>query len=269
MEKDKNNLATEFYEKALNLEHQKEFVEAKKNYELAFTTDPVNKEAEQGILRMTSQLQALAEKHFLKSTLLHKKGKYNEERRSLLISLRLWPEHIKARQALMANENLNIQKYINHNIENGKTRSKIYKTLAIEFFKDQQFNDAIVEFKKVLSANPNDKETMNYISDAYFQMGSTETTQNKLLEALEHFQSALNYNKNCDLCITKLAQTKDLYKEFHYKAGMKSYNEQNLIQAILEWELVQKMDMEYKKITELLEKAKTIQKNIEAIKKSE
>ncbi|MBU0462359.1 MAG: hypothetical protein KKE12_01880, partial [Proteobacteria bacterium] len=109
----------------------------------------------------------------------------------------------------------------------------------------------------------------DYISDAYFQMGSTETTQNKLLEALEHFQSALNYNKNCDLCITKLAQTQDLYKEFHYKAGMKSYNEQNLIKAILEWELVQKMDMEYKKVTELLEKAKIIQKHIGDIKKSE
>ena len=50
---------------------------------------------------------------------------------------------------------------------------------------------------------------------------------------------------------------------------MKFFDEQNLNSAILEWDLVQQMDPDYKKVAQLLNKAKKIKKNIKAIKQSE
>ncbi|MBU2631749.1 MAG: LysM peptidoglycan-binding domain-containing protein, partial [Proteobacteria bacterium] len=65
----------------------------------------------------------------------------------------------------------------------------MYKTLGIEFYKDLQFDSAVVEFKKVLSADPSDTESMDYISKAYLEMGSIAHTQKKFLTAIEHFQN--------------------------------------------------------------------------------
>lgn len=339
MEKERNRLGTGFYEKALALEHQNELVEARKNYQLAFAADPSKKEAEQGIIKMNHQLKSLADQYYGKSKLLRKKGKYKEARRYLMISLRLWPDHAEALQALISDQTLNIQKFVWHTIIKGETLSKIsktyygdfnqspiiaqvnniedaasirvgmkiklpeladhpfinqtaghtleqltdeeiqdekktdplmmYKSLGMEFFKEQEFDNAVTEFKKVLSADPNDKDAMEYISNAYYEMGAASYTQKKFLVAIEHFQNALAFNKNCSLCIHKIAQSRNNYTESHYKAGMKFFDEQDLNNAILEWELVQHVAPGYKKVMELLDKAKTIQKNIDALKKSE
>lgn len=339
MEKEKKRLGTSFYEKALALEQQNELVEARKNYQLAFTADPSKKEAQQGIINMNHQLQSLADQYYGKGLLLRKKGKYEQARRYLMISLRLWPDHAEALQALISDQMLNIQKFVWHTITKGETLSKIsktyygdfdqssiiaqvnniadaaairlgmkiklpelsdhpfvnqtventleqltddeiqnekktdplmmYKSLGMEFFKEQEFDNAVTEFKKVLSADPKDKDAMEYISNAYYEMGSASYTQKKFLVAIEHFQNALAFNKNCSQCIHKIAQSRNNYTESHYKAGMKFFDAQDLNNAILEWDLVQQIDPEYKKVTELLDKAKTIQKNIDALKKSE
>jgi len=329
MEGEKKRLTSKFYEKALLLEHQNAFVEAKKNYHLALTADPSNRKARQGILKMNKQLESLADRFYLKSMALYKKGKYSEATQSLLVALRFWPGHVKARQALTAGRKLNIQNYTWHTIKKGETLSIIsknfygdvkqsgilarvnhikdavlirvgmklkipelkghpfvnqkktrnpelltdpitmYKNLGIEFFKNQQFENAVLEFKKVLSADPTDKDSIAYIAKAYYHLGSTAYTQKKFLSAINHFQKALTFDRKCSACDNKILQSRDNYKELHYKAGMKFFDEQNLKRAVLEWNLVQKMDPEYKKVTQLLNKAKTIQKNIEAIRKSD
>lgn len=145
----------------------------------------------------------------------------------------------------------------------------MYKNLGIEFFKIRQYDDALVEFRKVANTNPEDTETVEYISKSYFFMGIHEAKKRNLLQAIENFKSSLAFNKACNVCREKLIQTQNEYKENHYKSGMKHFNRQNLNAAISEWEHVYAMDPDYKQVSELLEKAKTIQKNIEAIKKSE
>ena len=339
MEGERNRLTSEFYEKAVYLEHQKKPAQAKKNYQLALVADPSNKAARQGVTQMNKQLQTIADKYYRKSIALHKKGKYSEATRYLLIALRLWPEHFKARQELMATRNLNIQKYVLHTIKKGETLSKIskiyygnftqsgiiaqanhikdagfirvgmqlkipelksypfvspkatnkleqltdksyppekkteplkmYKNMGKDFFRYQEFENAVIEFKKVLNADPTDKESITYISKAYFNLGSNAYAKKKYLTAIENFQQALAFNKKCASCKRKIIQSRNLYKEYHYKAGMKFFDEQNLNSAILEWDLVHQMDTDYKKVAQLLHKAKTIQKNIETIKQSE
>jgi len=339
MEGEKKRLFREFHKKALYLEHQNELVEAKKNYQLAITVNPSNKRARQGITQINEQLQSLAGKHYQRSIILQKKGRYSEATRYLLITLRFWPEHAKARQMLMSNQHLNIQKYTWHTIKRGETLSIIsktfygnfnqsgiiakvnnikdasririgmklkipeltshpfinqtpaairehltdtpiqveekvdtitmYKNMGIDFFNNQEFENAVIELKKVLSADPEDKDSIEYISKAYFNIGSKAYTKKNHITAIKNFQNALTFNKNCSLCEEKITQSRHSYKEYHYKAGMKYFDGQNLNLAIFEWDLVQKMDPGYKKVAELLSKAKTIQKNIEAIKQSE
>jgi len=338
-EEQKKQISQEFYEKAFTLEQQNELIEAQKNYQLSFAADPKNKKAELGIEKINNQLKSLSEQYYQKSIDLYKKGKYSQAKQYLLIALRHWPNHIKARQAIMASQNLNIEKYTWHTIKKGESLSMIsktfygnfnqsgiiaeinniddaafiqvgmkiklpelknhpfinktakgslellnddtvqpenktdpiimYKNLAHDFFENQQFDNAVIEFKKVLNADPQDTESMAYISKAYYQMGSTAYTQKNLLAAIDHFQNALSYDKNCSPCTEKILESQSVYMESHYKAGMKHFDEQNLKMAIQEWTLVQTVDPEYKKVSKLLDKAKTIQKNIDAIKKAE
>ena len=335
-----------FYKKATTLESQNDFVEANENYQLAYAADPSNADARQQLTKINTQLQYRANQYYQKSLLLHKKGKYSEATRYLLIALRLWPEHVKARNALIAYQELNIQRYVWHTIQKGESLSKVskifygdfdqagiiaqannikdagrikvgmklkipeltdrpfinkgkivhqedvtdnlenltetdvepeekidplamYKSLGMEFFNNSQYDNAIIEFKKVLSSAPGDRDSMSYVSKAHYQLGSNAASQKNYLTAIEHYQNALSFNKNCPTCKKDITQSRKIYKELHYKAGMKYFDEQNLNKAVSEWELVQKMDPGYKKVAELLNKAKTIQKNIDVIKKSE
>ena len=50
---------------------------------------------------------------------------------------------------------------------------------------------------------------------------------------------------------------------------MKYFDAQDLARAVLEWNRVFRMDPGYKRTAELLEKARTIQKNVEAIKQNQ
>ncbi len=142
----------------------------------------------------------------------------------------------------------------------------MYKNLGLEFYGDKQFESAVVEFKKVLNADPSEKETQAYISKAYYQLGAQADNRSELNSAIENYQYALLHDNTCSKCKENLANLKNEFKELHYKTGMKYFDEQNLKQAILEWELVQKLDPQYKKVSELLTKAQTIQKNIDALK---
>jgi tetratricopeptide (TPR) repeat protein len=144
----------------------------------------------------------------------------------------------------------------------------LYQNMGMEFFNEGQFQNAILEFKKVLNSDPLDKASTSYISKSYYKMGLKEHTDKKYITAIEHFENALSFANDCSLCKKKIQTCRNTYLELHYKTGMKFFNEQNLNMAIAEWDLVQKVDQNYKRITELLDKAKTIQTNIDVLKKS-
>lgn len=339
VEDQRKHLTRDYYQKAMILEDQNKLIQAKQNYKLAITADPLNTEARKGLVQINKHLQSKAENLYLKSLSLLKKGKYNESRRYLLITLGLWPGHVKARQALMAGQKLKIQKFTWHTIKKGETLSKIskifygsfklsstialvnnikdaaairvgmklkipelldhpfvnqkktdkitlsahespapeekadplakYKNLGIDFFKNREFKNAVIELKKVVTADPADMDSKVYISKAYYNLGESADTKKEYLAAIENFKTALYFDNNCPSCKGRIKQTRSLYKEHYYKSGMKFFDEQNLNMAISQWELVQTMDPDYKKVTELLGKAKTIQKNIKVIRQAE
>ena len=59
-----------------------------------------------------------------------------------------------------------------------------------------------------------------------------------------------------------------LYKEQHYAQGLSYFQGEKLAEAIREWELVSAMDPGYKDVARNLQKAKTLQERLDAIKRS-
>lgn len=145
-----------------------------------------------------------------------------------------------------------------------------YRGLGIKFFDTNQFENAVLEFKKVLKIAPDDKPSKKYLSRAYGQLGSEAFDSRRYLDAIEYYQNALAHDTTgCAHCKQGIKTSQDHYKEKHYKSGMKYFDAQDLARAVLEWNRVFRMDPGYKRTAELLEKARTIQKNVEAIKQNQ
>ena len=72
-----------------------------------------------------------------------------------------------------------------------------------------------------------------------------------------------------NFCKLYIKKSEDLYKETHYKRGIRFFDRERLIEAIKEWELVRLIDPNYKKVNELIKKAGTLLKKIEELKESQ
>lgn len=141
-----------------------------------------------------------------------------------------------------------------------------YRRHGIELYRNKNFPAAITEFKKVLNAAPKDPASLQYISQAHFELGVASFEQKSYLQASENFKAALSYNKNCEKCEDYIRKSEDFYKEHHYNNGLKHFQNEELADAIREWQLVYAMDPNYKDVGKNLQKARTLQERLETIK---
>lgn len=145
----------------------------------------------------------------------------------------------------------------------------LYRDQGEELFKSEKYPEAIVEFQKVLSVYPEDKKALDYCSRSHFQIAQTLFEKQDYLQAREQFKAALRYNNKCQECHNYIDKSETLYKDVHYKKGMKYYGNEQLVEAIEEWELVIGLDPTYKRVDYLINKAQTILQKLEEIKASE
>lgn len=144
-----------------------------------------------------------------------------------------------------------------------------YRDNGSELFKDKKYREAITEFKKVLNTYPDDEVALDYSYRSHFNIGMTLFEKKDYLSARVHFEESLHYNNECAECQNYIKKCEDLYMEFHYKMGMQYYGKEQLVEAMREWQLVQLMDPNYKRVDHLIKKAKTILENLEEIRESE
>ena len=142
----------------------------------------------------------------------------------------------------------------------------IYREHGIELFYDARYQEAAIEFAKVLSVNPDDKIASDYAYRATFQMAMALFEGQNYLGAKEQFEASLKYRKDCLICHSYIKKSEDLYKEMHYKRGIQYYGKEQLEDAIMEWELVKGLDPGYKRVEYYINKAKTILQKLEQIK---
>jgi tetratricopeptide (TPR) repeat protein len=143
-----------------------------------------------------------------------------------------------------------------------------YRQQGIEFHKSKNYPAAIAEFKKVLNVEPKDPVSLQYISQAHFELGVKSFEQKSYSQAAENFRSSLAYNRSCDKCSEYIRKSEDAFKEEHYSKGLASFQNEKLADAIREWELVHDLDPAYKDVSKNLQKARTLQERLDAITRS-
>jgi len=108
-------------------ESQGNFVQALKQYKLALTVDPQNKEAIEKSSRLEKKMHELAEEHYREGLKLRSKGKYESARRNFLKTLELQPDHSGALRALKPREKLPAKRFVVHTIKPGESLSMVAK----------------------------------------------------------------------------------------------------------------------------------------------
>ena len=403
-------------------------------YNLAYTVDPQNKEAERNIVHLEKKLPALAEKHFESGQELYNKGQYKDARREYLLTLRLWSEHSKALRMLSKYERVQAKREIEHKIEQGDSLSviadlyygdfrqfpriaeynKIYdaskikvgqiikipeieglpflihkrdepikpmsrpevknleeqkaepdkveekkpisitlkeekpepdniketmeenkeiepsreaapvieketqeiesgtkekegeekkeekmgeKEVGVEeeeieegqnenlegesdvlamdlnhginLFNRGEYQKAIVEFNKLVDVNSENKMAQDYLYKSHFQYAMILFAKQDYLSAKREFESSLQYKSDCEKCREYIIKSEEAYKEFHYVKGISFFKDEKLSEALKEWEQVWNIDPEYKGIEQNINKAETLLKRLEEIRKSQ
>ncbi len=75
-----------------------------------------------------------------------------------------------------------------------------YRDLGKELYANKDYDGAITEFAKVLNTVPDDPEATRYMGKAYYAKGHQAYRQADYAKALEAFESALQYDKDCKDC---------------------------------------------------------------------
>lgn len=348
----KDDLFEEYLKKARECENKGDLVEALKQYKLAMTLTPANKDVIDGSNRVETALRRLAEKHYQVGIKLDKAGKYARSRKQFLIALRLWPDHPEAINMLITRKRIQIKRYVVHTVRSSENLTRlakiyygdpkmfsiiakyngfddaskidvgqkikipeiegvdffvgkepieteslsiddseiaewdwedyaleerpepvdqvaIYRNHGVDLFRKGEYQMAIVEFNKVLNANPDDNIALAYSHKSHYQLAMDFYAKKDYLGARDQFKASLRYTKYCYKCDMYIIKSEELYKEMHYKRGIRFFDRERLNDAIKEWERVRVMDPKYKKVTELINKAKTLLKKIEELKKSQ
>lgn len=144
----------------------------------------------------------------------------------------------------------------------------IYRDYGIDLFNQKKYDEAIVAFNEVLKADPQDEPVLAYAHRSHFEKALAHFEEKDYLAAKGEFEAALRHKQDCEACNEHIRKSEDLYKETHYKKGIEYFGNERLNDAIEEWELVWAVDPSYKRVEYLIQKAKTILKNIEKLKDS-
>jgi tetratricopeptide (TPR) repeat protein len=142
----------------------------------------------------------------------------------------------------------------------------IYRDHGIDFFGKKQYEEAIIAFNKALKADPQDQLTLEYAHMSHFANALELYEREDFLRARDEFQASLQYKHDCQECNEYIGKIEEAYKDTHYKRGIEYFGNEQLNEAIEEWERVQTMDPNYRRVKSFIEKAETILKNIERLK---
>jgi len=145
-------------------------------------------------------------------------------------------------------------------------QSAAYRELGMELFREGRYQEALFEFSKVLISRPGDKAAIDYSYMASFELALQLFREKDYLSARDRFLASLNYKNDSHQCHAYAKESEELYKETHYKKGIEFYGKEQLTEAISEWEKVQMLNPDYKRVDYYIRKAREIQKKLEELK---
>jgi tetratricopeptide (TPR) repeat protein len=144
-----------------------------------------------------------------------------------------------------------------------------FRESGMDALQRSDYPTAIAQFEMYLKAQPTDADIRSQLSTAYFQNALIDYNKGAFMAAVEGFKNALTYDETCDKCKTYIAQSEESFKDEHYNRGVVYYGNQQLAEAISEWEQVYGLDPGYKEVARNLKKARDLMEKLEKIKKSQ
>jgi len=154
-------------------------------------------------------------------------------------------------------------------LERQEEQVALYLDLGVNLFQEQRYQEALEEFKKVLGVLPDNEVAADYLHRLHLQLAGELFAQKEYLLARDQFRESLRYNQTCGACRDGILQSENFYKDYHYKMGIQHFGNEQLLKAVAEWEQVMAIDPDYKRTDDLIKKARTILKNMEAIRETE
>ncbi|MEN8251131.1 MAG: hypothetical protein ABFS32_19515 [Bacteroidota bacterium] len=140
-----------------------------------------------------------------------------------------------------------------------------YRELGIAFFNENKYPDAIAELVKAANVNPDDEVAIKYLSLSHFNQAMILFDSKKYLQAKEGFEASLRYDEKCKKCSEFSKKSEEFYKQIHYDKGISYFGDEQLAEAISEWELVYSLDPNYKEVESNLKKAKIFSSKLKQI----
>ena len=145
----------------------------------------------------------------------------------------------------------------------------MYRDHGIDLFNKKKYQEAIVEFDKVVNVDPHDATTLEYLYKSHFHQAVAFFGKEDYLSAKNEFEASLRYKSDCQKCHEYARKSEEIYKDIHYKRGISHFGKQQLVEAIREWELVQAIHPDYKKVENNINKARLLLKRLEEIRKTQ
>ncbi|MEJ2219687.1 MAG: tetratricopeptide repeat protein [Desulfobacterales bacterium] len=115
-----------------------------------------------------------------------------------------------------------------------------YRELGIEFYKNKEYSDAIIELNKVINVTPDDQTARNYLALAYFEKGRRSFDNKAYSQAETEFEASLKYDKNCPDCRKYMDKIEKKRRESLRDEAISLYNEKKFKEAIAKFEGVVK-----------------------------
>ncbi len=140
---------------------------------------------------------------------------------------------------------------------------------ALTLYRTQKYAAAIVKLEELAKANPKDAEIRSYLAKSHYQHGLELYSKEDYLKARDAFQASLKYDPKCEKCAQNITKSEDMFKDHHYRQGLADFQQEKLTEAIAQWEMVHKIDPNYRDVQRNLEKARTLLKRLESIKRSQ
>jgi len=137
---------------------------------------------------------------------------------------------------------------------------------GLDLLEKKQYSEAVHAFEEALQISPDDEISLDSLCKAHFSLAERLLERKDYLTAREAFLACLRVRGDCEKCHTSIRKAESLYMEEHYRKGMQYFNQQKLDQAIREWELVQAMDPEYKRVQDHIQKSRKILSKLKDLK---
>ena len=143
-----------------------------------------------------------------------------------------------------------------------------YQATGLDFLQAKKYDAAIIEFNKVLSAQPDNTEVKAHMYKAHYEWGLDLMARKEYISAKQAFEKSLVFDRDCRKCQGFIQECEIGYKEMHYQRGIQLFGAEKPDAAIAEWERVSELDPNYKQVSQYIEKARTISRNIEKLKQN-